>query len=163
MTRSLIGLPALGGDSAGQHGTALVSRAAESCRVPVAAAAPAARRRRRSAQALSFVLTLPIFMWVMMFIVQVSQLMIATIAVNYAAFAAARTAIVWIPANIAGVETENCISGLVPTGQAQGGDTYSVNATPGDPKYAKIQMASRTRSHGGIAFPGFGSPCSARG
>ncbi|MGO8753395.1 MAG: hypothetical protein ACLQNE_46255 [Thermoguttaceae bacterium] len=95
-----------------------------------------------SAQALSFVLTLPIFMWVMMFIVQVSQLMIATIAVNYAAFAAARAAIVWIPANIAGVETENCISGLVPTGQAQGGDTYSVNATPGDPKYAKIQMAA---------------------
>jgi hypothetical protein len=112
-----------------------------------------------SAQALSFVLTLPIFVWVMMFIVQVSQLMIATIAVNYAAFAAARSAIVWIPANIAGIETENCIAeywldpntqNLVPVldpsdpnfGPAQGGDTYLVNATPSDPKYAKIQMAA---------------------
>ena len=110
-----------------------------------------------SAQTLSFVLTLPIFVWVMLFIVQVSQLMIATIAVNYAAFAAARAAIVWIPANIAGTETENCLTGygvdpeaqnLVPVldpsdpnyGPAQGGDTYLVAQS--GPKYTKIQLAA---------------------
>ena len=52
------------------------------------------------AQTLSFVLTLPIFIMVMLLIVQVSQLMIGTIIVHYAAFAAARAAIVWIPANL---------------------------------------------------------------
>lgn len=53
-----------------------------------------------SAQSLSFVLTLPIFVVVLLFIVQVSQLMIGTIMVHYAAFAAARAAVVWIPAGI---------------------------------------------------------------
>ena len=47
---------------------------------------------------------------IMMFIVQVSQLMIGTIVVHYAAFAAARTAIVWIPARLGLEESENCIS-----------------------------------------------------
>ncbi len=40
-------------------------------------------------QSLSFVLTLPAFVMVMLFILQVSQLMIATIAVHYAAYAGA--------------------------------------------------------------------------
>jgi hypothetical protein len=52
-----------------------------------------------SAQTLSFVLTLPIFIWVLMFIVQVSQLMIGQVVVHYAAYAAARAASVWIPAD----------------------------------------------------------------
>ena len=43
-------------------------------------------------QSLSFVLTLPLFLMFVMFIVQVSQLMIGMITVNYAAFAAARSA-----------------------------------------------------------------------
>ena len=43
-----------------------------------------------SVQTLSFVLTLPIFIMVMMLIVQVSQLMIGLIVVHYAAYAAAR-------------------------------------------------------------------------
>ena len=47
-----------------------------------------------SAQTLSFVLTLPFFVCVMLFIVQVSQLMIASVVVHYAAFATARSAIV---------------------------------------------------------------------
>lgn len=51
-------------------------------------------------QSLAFVLTLPLFIMIVMFIVQVSQLMIGTIVVNYAAFAAARSAAVWIPAEI---------------------------------------------------------------
>lgn len=49
-------------------------------------------------QSLAFVLTLPIFVMVLLFIVQVSQLMIGLILVNYAAFAAARSASVWLPA-----------------------------------------------------------------
>ena len=40
-----------------------------------------------SAQSLSFVLTLPLFIMVLMFIVQVSQLMIGQVVVEYAAFA----------------------------------------------------------------------------
>ena len=132
-----------------------------------------------SAQALSFVLTLPIFVWVMLFIVQVSQLMIATIAVNYAAFAAARSAIVWIPANIAGVETENCVAGYTPDlnaqnlvpvldptapnyGPAQGaGDTYIVSA-----KRSQVHqdpVGSGARSYGGIAVKESGIGCSPGG
>ena len=68
-----------------------------------------------SAQSLSFVLTLPIFIMVMMFIVQVSQLMIATVVVHYAAFAAARNAVVWVPSRVEqGGEGENCISNYWP-------------------------------------------------
>jgi hypothetical protein len=63
-----------------------------------------------SAQVLSFVLTLPLFVWVSLFIVQVSQLMIGAIMVHYAAFAAARAAVVWIPARLEG-EPENVIGG----------------------------------------------------
>lgn len=51
-------------------------------------------------QSLSFVLTLPFFIVICMFIVQVSQLMIAVMVVHYAAYAAARSAIVWIPAQV---------------------------------------------------------------
>lgn len=60
-----------------------------------------------SAQSLSFVLTLPVFLMVLMFIVQVSQLMLGVIVVHYAAFATARAAIVWIPAELGEPETAN--------------------------------------------------------
>ena len=53
-------------------------------------------------QSLSFVLTLPLFIMIVMFIVQVSQLMIGIMGVHYAAFAAARAAIVWTPARVVG-------------------------------------------------------------
>lgn len=53
-------------------------------------------------QSLAFVLTLPAFLMVLMFIVQVSQLMIGVMAVNYAAYAAARSASVWVPAYVDG-------------------------------------------------------------
>jgi hypothetical protein len=109
-------------------------------------------------QSLSFVLTLPVFVMVMLFIVQVSQLMIGTIVVHYAAFAAARTAAVWIPARLGQEETENCISSYYPDpeapdqvvpildpldpsyGPAEGGLTYLVE--PGGPKYEKILSAA---------------------
>jgi len=111
-----------------------------------------------SVQTLSFVLVLPFFVMIMLFIVQVSQLMIGQIVVEYAAYAAARSAIVWIPARV-GSEPENCISWymedpeatdqvypvLDPTNPAfgpaaSGGVTYLV--APGSPKYEKIRSAA---------------------
>jgi hypothetical protein len=56
------------------------------------------RCQEGSVQTLSFVLTLPLFMMIVLFIVQVSQLMIGITVVHYAAFAAARAAIVWLAA-----------------------------------------------------------------
>jgi hypothetical protein len=58
-------------------------------------------------QSLSFVLTLPVFVMLMLFIVQLSQVTIARMVVEYAAYAAARSAIVWIPADLGGLETPN--------------------------------------------------------
>ncbi len=49
-------------------------------------------------QSLAFVITLPVFVMILLFIVQVSQLMIGIIVVNYAAYASARAASVWVPA-----------------------------------------------------------------
>ena len=114
-----------------------------------------------SAQSLSFVLTLPIFVMVMLFIVQVSQLMIGTIAVHYAAYAAARSAVVWIPARVSQWEPENCISEFDEDPGAadnvrpvtdredadygspearEGGVTFLVE--PGGAKYEKIRLAA---------------------
>ena len=59
------------------------------------------RSQEGAVQSLSFVLTLPLFIMIVMFIVQVSQLMIGIMGVHYATFAAARAAIVWTPARIA--------------------------------------------------------------
>lgn len=51
-------------------------------------------------QSLAFILTMPIFICVAQFIVQVSQLMIGVMVVNYSAYAAARSAAVWIPSQV---------------------------------------------------------------
>jgi hypothetical protein len=120
-------------------------------------------------QSLSFVLTLPIFIMVMMLIVQISQLMIGIMVVHYAAFAAVRAAIVWIPADLTSAgEPANCISRYAPdpeaenvfpipphpwipypgryvpyyseTGPIDGGVTYIVE--PSGPKYSKIFSAA---------------------
>jgi hypothetical protein len=53
---------------------------------------------RGSVHSLSLVLTLPLFVMIVLFILQISQLMVARIVVEYAAYAAARAAIVWVPA-----------------------------------------------------------------
>jgi hypothetical protein len=111
------------------------------------------------AQSLSFVLTLPIFIMLLLLIVQVGQLMIGQIAVEYSAFAAARAAAVWIPADLPGMEGANCISTFgyddsqpanqdfpeldpeaADYGPAQGGVYYRV--APGSPKYEKIASAA---------------------
>jgi hypothetical protein len=111
-----------------------------------------------SVQSLSFVLTLPVFVMVMLFIVQVSQLMIGITIVHYAAYAAARSASVWIPARLAEPEQENCISSyhldpdapdqqppvLDPQdkkyGPSEGGVTYVIEPSSG--KYEKIASAA---------------------
>jgi len=108
-------------------------------------------------QSLSFVLTLPLFVMILLFIVQVSQLMIATIVVHYSAFAAARAAIVWIPADMP-PEGPNCIASYVigpeapdqvfpilnpddpRYGPAEGGLTYVIS--PDSAKYRRIQAAA---------------------
>ncbi len=116
------------------------------------------RDQTGAVQSLSFVLTLPLFILVLLFIIQVSQLMIAAAVVQYAAFAAARAAIVWIPANL-GSEEANCFSTLCTIdrtapdtvepvwdlespafGPRNGGLTYVVQ--PGSPKYQKIWSAA---------------------
>lgn len=58
------------------------------------------RCQQGGVQSLAFVITMPLFMMVVMFIVQVSQLMLALIIVNYSAFATARSIVVWTPAEI---------------------------------------------------------------
>ena len=110
-----------------------------------------------AAQSLSFVLVLPFFVMIILFIVQVSQLMIGTVIVHYAAFAAARSAIVWVPAGV-GTEPENCFAAYAvdPTatdqvipildpdnpdyGPTSGGMTFLV--VPGSPKQLKIALAA---------------------
>lgn len=57
---------------------------------------------RGGVQSLAFVLTFPLFLAILMLIVQISQLMAAQMVVHYAAFAAARAACVWIPAEVCG-------------------------------------------------------------
>jgi hypothetical protein len=114
------------------------------------------RNESGSAQSLSFVLTLPIFIVILLVIVQVSQLMIGTIMVHYAAFAAARAAIVWVPAGVGSrlswTMAENCVDGYSVDPSApeqvfpnliqpsQGGLTYIV--TLSGLKYQKIASAA---------------------
>ncbi len=75
------------------------------------------RDERGAVQSLSFVLTLPVFMFIMMFIVQLALITMARISVEYSAYAAARSAIVWFPANLGSewsAENRVSISPLVP-------------------------------------------------
>jgi uncharacterized membrane protein YgcG len=115
------------------------------------------RDERGAVQGLSFVLTLPLFIMIILFIVQVSQLMIGIVVVHYAAYAAARSASVWIPARLPG-EPENRISAYAADpdapdqvfpildpedpnyGPADGGVTYVV--APGSVKFNKIATAA---------------------
>jgi hypothetical protein len=81
------------------------------------------REQTGGVQSLSFVLTLPIFIMVMLLIVQVSQVMIGIVVVHYAAFATARSAIVWIPADLSRInlnEGPNCIGTYQPDPDAEG-------------------------------------------
>ncbi len=109
------------------------------------------RDQRGAVQSLSFVLTLPIFMFIMMFIVQLALITMARISVEYAAYAAARSAIVWYPANL-GTDSlrENwtATSSLLPLRSYEAnGRTYVVYRVPahGD-KFNRIHLAAAIAS-----------------
>jgi hypothetical protein len=110
-------------------------------------------------QSLSFVMTLPVFFIFVLAIIDVSQLTIGTMVVNYAAFAAARAAMVWIPAQVGDSsgyvgEAANCLTGLDNSAAtcdnaggapvAAGGTTFPDTPTsfPGSAKYDKIRLAA---------------------
>jgi len=95
-----------------------------------------------SVQSLGFVLTLPFFIMIIMLIVQVSQIMIANIIVHQAAFAAVRSAIVWIPANVGLDETANRISSFSLIEQTAEGSRYRVSPGLGSAKFFKIRQAA---------------------
>lgn len=98
------------------------------------------RDQAGSAQSLSFVLTVPLFVMLVMLIVQVSQIMIAQIVVHYAAHMTARSACVWIPAYVSVLEQENCISALSLLDMSENGSRYEI--APGSPKFSKIESAA---------------------
>jgi hypothetical protein len=78
-------------------------------------------------QSLSLVLTLPFFVLFVLFVVQISQLMVGIAIVHYAAYAGARAASVWVPASIGnatGDEPANVIAAYA----AQSGNRFRVSA-----------------------------------
>ena len=99
--------------------------------------------QRGAVQSLSFVLTLPLFVMILMFIVQLSQITIGTVVVEYAAFAAARAAMVWIPAETAS-EYANQIGTYRQTSSGSSdGNSYAVYIVdPSGLKYEKIHFAA---------------------
>lgn len=106
-------------------------------------------------QSLSFVMVLPLFIMVLLTIVQLSQVLIGTIVVHYAAFAAARSAVVWIPARLEPYDPEldgyfdtsgpylreNQVGPLLTVvGPGQGGTIYRIQSP--SPKLNRIQTAA---------------------
>jgi hypothetical protein len=90
-------------------------------------------------QSLAFVLTLPLFLMIVLFIVQIALVLVGLITVNTAAFAAARSASVWIPAYVSDLEPEN----RLPIGIGPGTPfTIDVAMAQSSPKYGKIYDAA---------------------
>jgi len=79
---------------------------ASGCRFDLRRLGQLHRCQRGGVQSLSFVLTLPIFVMIVMFIVQVSQLMIAQVVINYAAYGAARSIAAWVPQHVIEIEPD---------------------------------------------------------
>jgi hypothetical protein len=95
-----------------------------------------------SVQSLSCVLTLPFFVMVLMLIVQVNQIMFGNILVHYSAFAAVRSASVWIPANgISNDESANRISSMTLINSTDEGEQYLISRRL-DGKYSEIRQAA---------------------
>ncbi|HZZ73399.1 MAG TPA: TadE/TadG family type IV pilus assembly protein [Pirellulales bacterium] len=92
------------------------------------------------AQSLSFVLATPVFVMVMLLIVQVSQIMIGVLIVHQAAYAAARSAAVWIPAWVGDGEGQNEVHTLGAADYQAGHPVRTLSA--GDAKYRKIEEAA---------------------
>ncbi|MBC8357028.1 MAG: pilus assembly protein [Planctomycetes bacterium] len=104
------------------------------------------RDEQGAVQSLSFVLTLPLFVMIMLFIIQLSQLTLGRLMVEYSAFAAARSAMVWIPASLGDdFETENRISYRLqsPDATDEAGNVFAVyQIAPDSPKFEKIRLAA---------------------
>jgi hypothetical protein len=101
------------------------------------------RDEQGGVQSLAFVLTVPIFIMLMLLAVQITQLMIGMIVVHYAAYAAARSATVWVPARMESTgELENRIGYRGdPIGIEFNGEIYQI--TPGDSlKFEQIRRAA---------------------
>ncbi|QDT54694.1 hypothetical protein Pan44_27290 [Caulifigura coniformis] len=82
------------------------------------------RDTRGAVQSLAFVLTLPLLILILLFIVQLSQLLIGVVTVQYAAFAAARAASVWIPA-------VTIDSSIIPSGRSTNANVLPAAAAVG--------------------------------
>ena len=93
-----------------------------------------------SVQGISFVLVLPFFVMIIMMIVQASHLMIGNIMVHYSAFAAVRSASVWIPANVSVLEPANCISSRTQISEDDLGEQYEIGQF--GEKFSKIHQAA---------------------
>lgn len=106
------------------------------------------RCQRGGVQSLAFVLTMPIFIMVVLLIVQVSQLMIAQMVLHYAAFAGARAASVWLPAAVDDpsselddyAEVENRVSDR-PTTDDGDYTTFEVSSSSSSQKLWKVRAA----------------------
>ena len=104
--------------------------------------------QRGGVQSLAFVLTMPVFIMVVLLIVQVSQLMIAQMIIHYAAFAGARAASVWLPAALVDpttelnstAEVENRL-GILPTMSDGDYTDYEVTSMSGSDKLWKVRAA----------------------
>ena len=99
---------------------------------------------RGSVQSLSFVITLPMFILIMMGIVQIGQIMLAKVVVEYAALASTRAATVWVSqytdTESGYIEQRNCI-GNSPLDRSE--TTYKIpteNSTSA--KINRIRMAA---------------------
>ncbi len=97
-----------------------------------------------SAQSLSFVFTLPAFLLIVLFIMQLSQLMIGITVVHYAAYAAARAACVWLPANMGTPNEPEDVSTTLPayTGRNWTIPTVSVQTPIAEWKWRKVHSAA---------------------
>jgi hypothetical protein len=93
-------------------------------------------------QSLSFVLTAPVFVMLMLLAVQITQLMIGMMVTHYAAFAAARSAVVWIPARLepGSLLGENRIGTRIPVAPYADGWKYQIE--PGSEKFERIRRAA---------------------
>ena len=98
-----------------------------------------------SVQSLSFVLTLPFFVMIIMLIIQASHIMIGNIIVQYSAYATVRSGIVWIPALIYDDQNEypNRISSFSKIDNAPDGNQYRINMNDDSSfKVRKIKSAA---------------------
>ena len=102
------------------------------------------RDQSGGAQSLSFVLATPVFIMLMMLIVQVSQVMIGVINAHQAAFATARSASVWIGAELEEDYTpDENRENYVPTlGSVYYQDGHPVRELSSGTKFEKIQQAA---------------------